>query len=94
MTESTNDQGLVFANGESGTAKIAAARLEKRVPDAYRLVRFRADDGKTHFKLQGYFTWRQGWSEEGWEVAGGNWKDIDTVDADDLSDDNPYGQLY
>ena len=89
MTESTNNQGLVSTNTELGTARISASRVEKRVPDAYRMVRFRADDGKTHLKLQGYFTWQQGWGG-----AGGSWKDIDTVDADNLSDDKPYGQLY
>jgi len=64
------------------------ARVEKTIPDAYRLVRFRTDEGQVHLKLQGYFTWNQGF-----HGFGGEWKDIETVDADDLSDDKPYGQL-
>ncbi len=75
---------------DSGTAKmqIGAARKASFIPDVYRLVSFRTEEGLTHFKLQGYFTWTQGWSERG-----GEWKDIETVDADDLADDKPYGQL-
>ena len=67
---------------------ISTARIEKNIPDIYRLVRFQTDEGQVHLKLQGYFTWNQGLSE-----YGGEWKDIETVDADDLSDDKPYGQL-
>jgi hypothetical protein len=62
--------------------------LKKNIPDIYRLVRFRTDEGQVHLKLQGYFTWYQGF-----KLFGGEWKDIETVDADDLSDDKPYGQL-
>jgi hypothetical protein len=68
--------------------QITAARTDKRVPDVYRLVRYRTEEGATHLKLQGYFTWTQGWSQRG-----GEWKDIETVNADDLSDDKPYGPL-
>lgn len=64
-----------------------AARIEKVIPDAYRLVRFRADWGAIHFKLQGYFIWR-GIQE------GGEWRDIETIDVDNLSDDKPYGKLH
>ena len=71
----------------SGPSRIVAARTEKTIPDIYRLVRFRTDEGQVHLKLQGYFTWSQGFK------FGGEWKDIETVDADDLSDDKPYGQL-
>ena len=71
----------------SGPAHIVAARTEKTIPDIYRLVRFRTDEGQVHLKLQGYFTWSQGFK------FGGEWKDIETVDADDLGDDKPYGQL-
>lgn len=70
-----------------GSGDIVAARVEKNVPDAYRLVSYRTDEGFTHLRLQGYFTWTQR------DQRGGEWKDIETVDADDLSDDKPYGQL-
>jgi hypothetical protein len=90
MTESTNSAGLVFPNGEPNSMQILAARVEKKLPDAYRLVGHHTDSGFTELRLQGYFTWQQGWS------CGGEWKDINTVDADtlNLNDDKPYGQLY
>jgi hypothetical protein len=88
MTENTNDQPtLVVATGLSD-ATITATKIGQVIPDAYRLVRFHTEDGQVHLKLQGYFTWTQGWSERG-----GEWRDIETVDADDLSDDKPYGRL-
>lgn len=71
------------------TMQIVAAKVGKIVPDAYRLVRYRTEEGATHLKLQGYFAWTQGWRQRG-----GEWKDIETVDADDLSDDKPYGPLF
>jgi len=89
MTEHTNDQPtLAVATGLSN-ATITATKIGKVIPDAYRLVRFRTEEGQIHLKLQGYFTWTQGWSQRG-----GEWRDIETVDADDLSDDKPYGHLY
>ena len=51
----------------------AVARTGRLVPDAYRLARYRTDEGAIHLKLQGYFTWTQG------DQYGGEWKDIDTV---------------
>jgi hypothetical protein len=73
-----------------GTAElqISAARVDKSIPLCCRLVRFRTEEGAIHLKLQGYFTWTRGWSQRG-----GEWKDIETVDADDLADDKPYGPL-
>ena len=89
MTENTNDQPTcVVSTGLSDTT-ISPARIAKVIPDAYRLVRFRTEEGRVSLKLQGYFTWTQGWSQRG-----GEWRDIETVDADDLSDDKPYGHLY
>jgi hypothetical protein len=85
MTEPAN--GITFV-GQSTEMQLYAARVDKTIPDAYRLVRFQTEKGATHFKLQGYFTWTQGWSQRG-----GEWKDIETVDADDLADDKPYGPL-
>jgi|DEB0MinimDraft_6_1074348.scaffolds.fasta_scaffold244913_1 hypothetical protein len=88
----TNQHPITWSTDEtfvpSGPVHIAAARVEKNIPDIYRLVRFRTDEGQVHLKLQGYFTWYQGF-----KLFGGEWKDIETVDADDLSDDKPYGQL-
>jgi hypothetical protein len=74
--------------GQSTEMQLYAARVDKTIPDAYRLVRFRTEEGAIHFKLQGYFTWTQGLSQ-----CGGEWKDIETVDADDLADDKPYRPL-
>ena len=89
MTEPTNNQGLVFTKTELGTAQFSVRRVENRVPDAYRLVGHQTDNGFTELRLQGYFTWTQGLGQRG-----GEWKDIDTVDADRLCDDKPYGPLY
>ncbi len=69
--------------------QIAAARIEKTIPDTYRLVGRRTDNGFTELRLQGYFTWTQGWS-----LRGGEWRDIETVDVDDPADDKPYEKLY
>jgi hypothetical protein len=85
MTEPTN---RITVNSGTAELQISAVRAGKSIPDAYRLVRFRTEEGAIHFKLQGYFTWTQGWSQRG-----GEWKDIETVDADDLADDKPYGPL-
>jgi hypothetical protein len=87
MTENTNNKPASTLSGVFVGAKFGAARVEKGIPDAYRLVRFRTEEGQTHLKLQGYFTWQQGYQR------GGEWRDIETVDADDLSDDKPYGPL-
>ena len=88
MTENTNDQPTLVVSTDPSDAIISATKIGKVIPDAYRLVRFRTEEGQVHLKLQGYFTWTQGWFERG-----GEWRDIETVDADDLSDDKPYGQL-
>jgi hypothetical protein len=85
MTEPAN--GITVDSG-GAEMQLAAARCSKSIPDAYRLVGFRTEEGATHFKLQGYFTWTQGWGQRGCE-----WRDIETVDADDLADDKPYGRL-
>ena len=82
-----SDQTTWVKSDQATWATIGVARVEKKIPDAYRLVRFRADEGQVHLKLQGYFTWNQGFK------FGGEWNDIETVDADDLSDDKPYGPL-
>jgi hypothetical protein len=89
MTENTNDQPTIVVATGLSDATITATKIGKVIPDAYRLVRFRTEEGQVHLKLQGYFTWTQGWSERGSE-----WRDIETVDADELSDDKPYGHLY
>ncbi len=67
--------------------QIGAPTVDKTLPDAYRLARFQTEEGRTHLKLQGYFTWTQGWNQRG-----GEWRDIETVDAD-ASDDELYGPL-
>ena len=99
MTENTNDQPTLgfsirasdatLSAARIADATLSAARIAKVIPDAYRLVRFWPEEGQAHLKLQGYFTWTQGLSQRG-----GEWRDIGTVDADELSDDKPYGHLY
>jgi hypothetical protein len=69
-------------------AGAVAACCGKSLPDAYRLARFQTEEGRTHLKLQGYFTWTQGCMR----ALCGEWRDIETVDAD-ASDDEPYGPL-
>lgn len=71
----------------TGFLTFGSNRVEKDVPDLYRLVHYCTEEGIDHFKLQGYFTWTQGFQR------GGEWRDIETVDADDLSDEKPYGPL-
>jgi hypothetical protein len=68
--------------------QIGAPTIDKTLPDAYRLARFQTEEGRTHLKLQGYFTWYQGCMR----ALCGEWRDIETVDAD-ASDDEPYGPL-
>jgi hypothetical protein len=85
MAEPTS--GIAFV-AQATEMQIATDRVEGSLPRVYRLVRFRTEEGAIHLKLQGYFTWTQGWSQRG-----GEWKDIETVDADDLADDKPYGPL-
>ena len=48
MTENTNDQPtLAVATGLSN-ATITATKIGKVIPDAYRLVRFRTEEGQIH----------------------------------------------
>jgi len=89
-----NDQRLVkgslTVSSELPLMQIAAARAGKTLPDAYRLVGHQTDNGFTELRLQGYFTWTQGCGQRN-----GEWRDIETVDADTLNlyDDKPYGPL-
>jgi hypothetical protein len=69
-------------------AGVVAARCGKTLPDAYRLARFEDENGVMSLKLQGYFTWTQGWSQRG-----GEWRDIETVDWLHARDGEPYGPL-
>jgi hypothetical protein len=69
-----NEAGLLTFPTGQGLHQIAAARVEKGAPGAYRLARYRADDGAIELKLQGCYLWWQG-SEFGHE-----WRDIPTVD--------------
>jgi hypothetical protein len=68
--------------------QVGAPTVDKILPDAYRLARFQDGNGATDLKLQGYFTWYQGCMR----ALCGEWRDIETVDAD-ASDDEPYGPL-
>jgi hypothetical protein len=74
------------------STQIVAATVAKSVPDAYRLARFQTEEGRTHLKLQGYFTWFQMIPSKFGGEYGGEWRDIETVDAD-ASDKEPYGPL-
>jgi len=88
MADQQPATGSLTVNSELPTTQLSAARVSKTLPDAYRLVGHRTDNGFTELRLQGYFTWTQGWRQRG-----GEWKDIETVDADELSNDKPYGPL-
>jgi hypothetical protein len=70
------------------TMPIGAARISKPLPDAYRLARFEDGNGVMNLRLQGYFTWTQGWRQRG-----GEWRDIEAVDWLHARDDEPYGPL-
>ena len=65
MTENTNDQPTIVVATGLSDATITATKIGKVIPDAYRLVRFRTEEGQIHLKLQGYFTWTQGWLNAG-----------------------------
>ena len=65
---------------------ISAARVNKLVPDAYRLVTKDDGNGNTVYVLQGYFTWTQGWYQRG-----GEWRDLETQDWLHAKDDVPFG---
>ena len=67
---------------------ISAPRIEKRIPDAYRLVTKEDGNGNTVYALQGYFTWTQGWDRHG-----GEWRDLETQDWLTAQDDIPFGPL-
>ena len=69
-----NETGLLTFSVLPGPHQIAAARVEKGAPDAYRLARYRTDDGAIELKLQGCYLWRQG------SGYGHEWRDIPTVD--------------
>ena len=66
---------------------IGAARVEKRVPDAYRLVTKDGGNCNTAYLLQGYFTWTQGFE------YGGEWRDLETQDWLYAKDDVPFEPL-
>ena len=70
MSTESQTGALTFSVGH----QIAAARVEKGAPDAYRLARYRADDGAIELKLQGYYL-----SWQGLKVCY-EWRDIPTVD--------------
>ena len=77
-----------IAVSESCTAALKAARVQKSIPDVYRLVTNEDGNGRLVYVLQGYFTWTQGWSERG-----GEWRDLETQDWLTAKDDIPFGPL-
>ena len=85
----TEQSGEITFIAQPTEAQLAAVRIEKTIPDVYRLIGRRTDNGFTELRLQGYFTWTQSLGQRG-----GEWRDIETVDADDPADDKPYGKLY
>lgn len=85
----TEQSGEITFIAQPTEAQLAAVCIEKTIPDVYRLIGRRTDNGFTELRLQGYFTWTQGLGQ-----CGGEWRDIETVDADDPADDKPYGKLY
>lgn len=79
---------LITVNDDTIEASIGAARVGSSLPDAYRLVTEDDGNGNTVYTLQGYFTWRQGWSQRG-----GEWRDLETQDWLHAKDDVPFGPL-
>ena len=55
-------------------------RVGKNEPEAYRLVRYRADDGAIELKLQGCYSWHEVSSYGVVCDWGSEWRDIPTVD--------------
>lgn len=79
---------LTTVNDDTIEASIALVRSGSSLPDAYRLVTKDDGNGSTVYALQGYFTWRQGWSQRG-----GEWRDLETQDWLHAKDDVPFGSL-
>lgn len=69
-----NETGTLTFPITPGSHQIGAARIEKGEPEAYRLARYRTDEGAIELKLQGCYVWFQG------SDAGHEWRDIPTVD--------------
>lgn len=78
-----SDELLITPNSIITTTTITAARIERSIPDVYRLVT--KSDGI--YVLQGYFTWTQG------RKRGGEWRDLETQDCLTAQDDVPFGTL-
>lgn len=71
---------MTDSTGITQTSTIVAARVESGVPVAYRLARYRTAEGAVHLKLQGAYQWIQG------DDGGLKWRDIETVDLDQETD--------
>jgi hypothetical protein len=75
---SENEAGVLTFPAGQGPHQIVAARVEKGGPDAYRLARYRTDDGAIELRLQGCYLWWQG------SDVGHEWRDIPTVDLTEI----------
>lgn len=79
MTELSPQAQAVYDSMRAATT-IVPARVESGVAVAYRLARYRTAEGAVHLKLQGAYRWTEGAS------SGIEWRDIETVDLDQETD--------
>lgn len=86
MTENQQVSTVTFES-TLPTMIVSPSRLEKGIPDAYRLVTKPDERGGTIYLLQGYFTWTQGLN------YGGEWRDLETQEWLFAEDDIPFGTL-
>jgi hypothetical protein len=85
MAETQLEGGLTLPEGQ--TMRIGAARIDKHVPGAFRLVTKEDGNGNVIYALQGYFTWTQGCE------YGGEWRDLETQGWLHAKDNVPFGPL-
>lgn len=67
---------------------LAPHRVEKAVPDAYRLVTQGDGNGGIEYVLQGLFTWTEGGERDG------EWRNLETQNWMYARDDVPFGPLF
>jgi hypothetical protein len=71
----------------TGPMTIAPARVESRIPAAYRLIRRNDGNGNMIPMLQGLFTWTED------PKRGVEWRDLETQDEPYVEDDIPFSQI-
>ena len=91
MPENTKSTISVAAGHTEGVCLIsnAPARVESRIPIAYRLIRRGYGNGNSNMLpiLQGFFTWSEG------AMRGAEWRDLETQEEPYIEDRIPFGQI-